>query len=67
MNLLNKKLKDKLQLLDDIDKQYLNNSKKKENNNINEKNKINNINTIEIYKNSRNENFDKIYSDFFSQ
>ena len=65
MNLLNKKLKDKLQLLDDIDKQYLNNSKKKENNNVNEKNKINNINTIEIYKNSRNENFDKIYSDFF--
>ena len=46
MNLLNKKLKDKLQLLDDIDKQYLNNSKKRENNTVNEKNKINNINKI---------------------
>ncbi len=65
MNLLNKKIKDKLKDLEDIDKQYITNIKN-ENNNIKKHSKINdNLSSIEIIKRTNNENFDKIYSDFF--
>ena len=53
MNLLNKKLKDKLKLIDDIDKEYM--LKVKNNNNKN---------SMENIKNSQIEKFDKIYSNF---
>ena len=66
MNLINKKLRDKLQLLDDIDKQYLSSIKKRQNNEVNENNKINNLNSIDMLKKTNYENFDKIYSDFFA-
>ena len=59
MNLINKKLKDKLKQLDDIDKQYLIKSQNKNKNNINS-----NIDSIEILRNLNNQHFDKIYSDF---
>ena len=61
MNLLNKKLKDKLKLIDDIDKEYM--LKVKNNNNNVDKNN-NNMNLNEIIKNSQIQNFDKIYSNF---
>lgn len=75
MNLLNRKLLEKIKILDDIDKKYLpkeDNNKKSNNinNKINNNNKINdnvNTNSIELVhqKNkSNNEKFDKIYSDF---
>jgi len=60
MNLLNKKLKDKLKLLDELDKEYM--LKVKNNNNDNKNN--NNMNSMEIIKNAPLENFDKIYSNF---
>ena len=61
MNLLNKKLIDKLKLLEDIDRQYMLNIKSRKNNEINGNNndiKNNNFNK---------ENFNKIYSDFFDE
>ena len=65
MNLLNKKIKDKLKVLEDIDNQYITNIKN-ENNNMKKHNKINdNLSSIDIIKRTNNENFDKIYSDFF--
>ena len=48
MNLINKKLRDKLQLLDDIDKQYLSSIKKRKNNEVNENNKISSLNLIDM-------------------
>ena len=63
MNLINKKNKDKLKILDDIDKQYLMNTKNK-NNNICENIDNNNINSIEFLKTASKEKFDKIYSGF---
>ena len=69
MNLLNKKIKDKIKLLDDIDKQYVPkvhvHAKTKKNDIINKKENFNeNNNLIKFIKNSKNENFDKIYSNF---
>ena len=61
MNLLNKKLKDKLKLIDEIDKEYM--LKVKNNNNNVDKNN-NNKNSMENIKNSQLEKFDKIYSNF---
>jgi hypothetical protein len=61
MNLLNKKLKDKLKLIDEIDKEYM--LKVKNNNNNVDKNN-NNKNSMENIKNSQIEKFDKIYSNF---
>ena len=63
MNLINKKLKDKLKIFDDIDTQFLINLKNK-NSHIEKSNNNNNLNSIEILKNATNEKFDKIYSDF---
>ena len=60
MNLLNKKLNDKLKLIDEIDKEYM--LKAKNNNNDDKTN--NNMNSMKIIKNSQIENFDKIYSNF---
>ena len=67
MNLLNKKIKDKIKLLDDIDKQYtpqVQSQPKKNFNRIRNKNLNENINSIELIKNSKNENFDEVYSNF---
>ena len=67
MNLLNKKIKDKIKLLDDIDKQYIpqvQSQPKKNFNRMQNKNLNENINSIELIKNSKNENFDKVYSNF---
>ena len=67
MNLLNKKIKDKIKLLDDIDKQYIpkiqSKTKKNENQIQNEKSDENN-NSFENLKKQKNENFDEIYSNF---
>ena len=66
-NLLNKKIKDKIKLLDDIDKQYISKVEiKKRKNEIPFKKEEPNIymNSIEIMKNSKKENFDKVYSNF---
>ena len=54
-------MKDKLKLIDEIDKEYI--VKVKNNNNNVDKNN-NNMNSMEIIKNSQIENFDKIYSNF---
>ena len=63
MNLLNKKLIDKLKLLEDIDRQYMLNIKSRKNNEINgNNNDIKNNND-----NSKKENFNKIYSGFFDE
>lgn len=63
MNLLNKKLIDKLKILDDIDKQYKLNIKIQKNKELNGNNKdIKNNND-----NSRKENFNRIYSCFFDE
>ena len=67
MNLLNKKIKDKIKLLDDIDKQYIPQVQSKpKKNEIPFKNETQNIyiDSIENIKNAKNENFDKIYSNF---
>ena len=67
MNLLNKKIKDKIKLLDDIDKQYIPKVQiKKRKNEIPFRKEDPNIymNSIEIMKNSKKENFDKVYSNF---
>jgi len=64
MNLINKKLKDKLKVLDDIDKQYIIKGKNKNNNTTKNNNRINNINSLEMLKKATNEHFDKIYSNF---
>ena len=67
MNLLNKKIKDKIKLLDDIDKQYLIPTKTKTQKKIFSKNKNEynmHTNSTEDIKNTKNENFDKVYSDF---
>lgn len=64
MNLLNRKLKDKLKALDDIDKQYIINIKKNKNHTTKNYEQNNNINSIDIIKRTVNEKFDKIYSDF---
>ena len=65
MNLLNKKIKDKIKLLDDIDKQYLIPTKTKTQKKIFSKNKYNmHTNSTEDIKSTKNENFDKVYSDF---
>ena len=64
MNLLNKKLKDKLKVLDDIDKQYIINIKTK-NNNTTKNYKRNNNSSIEVIKKTTREKFDKVYSDFY--
>ena len=62
MNLLNKKLKDKIKLLDDIDRQYmLNNKNRKNNDNINNNDNKNSNDNI------KKENFNKIYSCFFDE
>ena len=63
MNLLNKKLIDKLKILDNIDKQYMLNIKSRKNNGLNDKNNdIKNNND-----NPKKENFNKIYSNFFDE
>ena len=63
MNLLNKKLIDKIKILDDIDKQYILNIKSKKNNELNGNNSdIKNNND-----NCKKENFNKIYSGFFDE
>ena len=64
MNLLNKKLKDKLKALDDIDKQYIINIKNKKTQPTKNCEPNNSINSIDIIKRTVNEKFDKIYSDF---
>ena len=64
MNLLNKKLKDKLKTLDDIDKQYIINVKNKKNHTSKNCEPNNSMNSIDIIKRTVNEKFDKIYSDF---
>ena len=67
MNLLNKKLKDKIQLLDDIDRQYFpkEDSKRKiEQIPINKDNNDIYLNSIERMKNTKDENFDNVYSNF---
>ena len=66
MNLLNKKIKDKLKVLEDIDRQYIinitnENSNKRNNSKIN----TNNTNSIDRIKRTNQEKFDKIYSNFF--
>ena len=66
-NLLTKKIKDKIKLLDDIDKQYISKVQiKKRKNEIPSRKEDSNIymNSIEIMKNSKKENFDKVYSNF---
>lgn len=63
MNLLNKKLIDKLKILDNIDKQYMLNIKSRKNNELNDNNNdIKNNND-----NPKKENFNKIYSNFFDE
>lgn len=64
MNLLTKKIKDKLKLIDDIDKEYIINAKIKNSHTPNNIGRNNNSNSIELLKNVTNEIFDKIYSDF---
>ena len=67
MNLLNKKIKDKIKLLDDIDKQYnphVQSQPKKNYIPMQNKNPNENINSVELIKNSKNENFDQVYSNF---
>ena len=67
MNLLNKKIKDKIKLLDDIDKQYVpkNQSKTKKNENLLQNEKSDeDINSLERLKKTEKENFDKVYSNF---
>ena len=67
MNLLNKKIKDKIKLLDDIDKQYVpkNQSKTKKNENLLQNEKTDeDINSLERLKKTEKENFDKVYSNF---
>ena len=67
MNLLNKKIKDKIKLLDDIDKQYfLPNKSKTQKKNFSKKNgEINvNANPIQDIKKPKNENFEQVYSNF---
>ena len=64
MNLLTKKLKDKLKLIDDIDKEYIINAKNKNSHASNNIGRNSNLSSIEFLKNTANENFDKIYSDF---
>ena len=67
MNLLNKKLKDKIQLLDDIDRQYFPKDEPKRKIEQIPFNKDKNnfyLNSIEIIKNTKKENFDNIYSNF---
>ena len=62
MNLLNKKLKDKLKESDDIDNKYIINDVNSSKNN--NKNKNNNFSSLENLKKQTNEHFDSIYSDF---
>ena len=67
MNLLNKKIKDKIKLLDDIDKQYVPKiqSKTKKNENLLQNEKTDeDINSLERLKKTEKENFDKVYSNF---
>ena len=64
MNLLNKKLKDKIKTLEDIDKQYIT-SMKNNNHTFKKSHNINHLNSIDLLKKTTNENFDKIYSDFY--
>ena len=67
MNLLNKKIKDKIKLLDDIDKQYnphVQSQPKKNYIPMQNKNQNENVNSVELIKNSTNENFDQVYSNF---
>jgi len=67
MNLLNKKIKDKIKFLDDIDKQYnphVQSQPKKNYIPMQNKNPNENINSVELIKNSKNENFDQVYSNF---
>ena len=67
MNLLNKKIKDKIKLLDDIDKQYIPKVKSKTGKNnipIKKENDDEYINSFEKMKKAQNENFDKVYSNF---
>ena len=64
MNLLNKKLKDKIKTLEDIDRQFITNIKS--DNHISKKQYNNsNLNSIELLKKTKNEKFDEIYSDFY--
>ena len=67
MNLLNKKIKDKIKLLDDIDKQYIPKVQSKPHLNENpfqvEEKNIK-TNSSEINKKAPKENFDKVYSNF---
>ena len=63
MNLLNKKLIDKLKILEDIDKQYMLNIKSRKKNEING----NNNDIKKNNDNSKKENFNKIYSNFFDE
>ena len=67
MNLLNKKIKDKIKLLDDIDKQYIPQVQSRPKKNfipVQNKNSNENVNSAELIKNSKNENFDQVYSNF---
>ena len=67
MNLLNKKIKDKIKLLDDIDKQYnphVQSQPKKNYIPMQNKNQNENVNSVELIKISKNENFDQVYSNF---
>lgn len=67
MNLLNKKIKDKIKLLDDIDKQYIIPTKSKtQKKNFPKKNGEINIytNSIKDIKKPKNENFEQVYSNF---
>ena len=63
MNLINKKLKDKIKLLDEIEKQYI---PKIDSEQIQYKKDENDLymNSIEIMKNTKKEKFDNVYSNF---
>ena len=67
MNLLNKKLKDKIQLLDDIDRKYFPKDglkRKIEQIPVNKDNNDLYLNSIERMKNTKDDNFDNVYSNF---
>ena len=67
MNLLNKKIKDKIKLLDDMDKQYIipTNSKTQKKNFPKKNGEINiYTNQFQDIKKPKNENFENVYSNF---
>ena len=65
MNLLSKKLKDKLKVFDEIDKQYIMNIKAKNNPTAHNLARNKSNNSTEVIKKTTKEKFNKIYSDFY--